>query len=958
VVVPPGTGDQTLGGQVLLEREAELRAMADLTRDVRLGTGRLLLLEAPAGLGKSALLDRCAAGALEEGVRVLRARGHQLERTYGWGVARALFEGAVISGGRETGGLLDGPVAPARRVLLEGSGDTAPASVDAAFGILHALYWLVVRLAERRPLLLIVDDAHWADPPSLRLLIHLLTRISDVPAGVLVAARPAEPDTDGLLDLMAADPAAQSLQLRPLSFAAIEELVRRRWPDAAVDLCRRCGELTCGNPLQLREVLRAADECGAPPDLDVLSDVAAAAARSLERSTLTRLTAMTATARALVEAVAVFEDDVPLHLAAALAVVDPTVAARAVDELVRADVLRQGDPIGFRHPLLRAAVYGAIPERRRAETHRRAAQLLIASGAAPEQVCGHLLEAPATGQAAVVNMLRSAAERSLTRAAPASAIRYLERALREPPLPQEQAGVLAELGHAEAVAGAGEAADHLEAAIRIVEGGAQRAELLLQFGRALHHGGRLREACDAFRRGLSELSPGSGERDEMRAELEGGFLNAALFIPERAPEAHRRARELLSRGQAPVSPGELALLSKAVMLRVWAGEDREQVLSAARRLVDEGRLSTDDAADSQVPWQTIAALGWADDYVTGQHALRIAFADARKRGSVLAFALAGVLSARQSLWTGPIDDAVHDARRALDVLPPYSIYRSSAVYCLAAGLVEQGKGEEAAAALRALEPSELDDPPFFAAWRRMADGRVAAYRGEDARAVEAFLDVGRLYADLLIINPAVLPWRSEAALAARRLGELDRASTLLDEERALAECFGAPRAIGVALRAAGLLARGDDAVELQRAAVAVLDGCGARVEHARALGDLGAAVRRAGHPAQARPILRDALALAQDVGAHTVAATARAELRMAGGRMPTRTRAPVDRLTPGERRVAELAAAGQSNRQIANALFITVKGVEWHLGNVYRRLGVRGRADLPPALGIPGVGPQ
>ena len=943
---------------MLLEREAELRAMAHLTRDVRLGTGRLLLLEAPAGLGKSVLLDHCVAGALEEGVRILRARGHQLERTYGWGVARALLERAVVSGGRETGGLLEGPVAPARRVLLEGSGDSAPASVDEQFGILHALYWLVVRLAERRPLLLVVDDAHWADLPSLRFLAHLMTRISDVPAGVLVAARPAEPDTDGLLGLLAADPAARSLQVRPLSVAAVEKLVRRRWPDAAADLCRRCADLTAGNPLQLREVLHAADECGAPPDLDGLSDVAAAAARSLERSTLTRLTAMTAAARAVAEAVAVFEDDVPLHLAASLAVVDPPAAARALDELVRADVLRHGDPTGFRHPLLRAAVYGALPERRRAETHRQAAHLLIASGATPEQVCGHLLEAPATGEAAFVTTLRSAAERSLTRAAPASAIRYLERALREPPLPQERPAVLAELGHAEAVAGAGGAAGHLEAAIRIAENGAQRAQLLLQFGRALHHGGRLREACDAFRRGVGELPPPRGERDELRAELEGGFLNAALFIPERAPDAHRRARELLSRGRALVSPGELALLSKAVMVRVWAGEDREQVLAAARRLVDEGQLSSDDAADSQVPWQTIAALGWADDFVTGRQALHIAFADARRRGSVLGFALAGVLSARQSLWTGSVDDAVHDAGRALDVLPPRSIYRSSAVYCLASGLVEQGKGEEAAAALRALGPPDPGEPPFFAAWRRMADGRVAASRGEDARAVEAFLDVGRLHADLLIVNPAVLPWRSEAALAARRLGRLDQAATLVGEERARAERFGAPRAIGVALRAAGVLARGDDAVELQRAAVAVLERCGARVEHARALGDLGAAVRRAGHPAEARPILRGALALAQDVGVHVMADSARAELRMAGGRVPTRTRAPADRLTPGERRVAELAAAGLSNRQIANALFITVKGVEWHLGNAYRRLGVRGRADLPPALGIPGVGPQ
>jgi DNA-binding CsgD family transcriptional regulator len=125
----------------------------------------------------------------------------------------------------------------------------------------------------------------------------------------------------------------------------------------------------------------------------------------------------------------------------------------------------------------------------------------------------------------------------------------------------------------------------------------------------------------------------------------------------------------------------------------------------------------------------------------------------------------------------------------------------------------------------------------------------------------------------------------------------------------------------------------------------------------RALGDLGAAVRRSGHPAQARPVLRDALALAEDLRANAVAEAARTELRLAGGRAPRRARTPVDRLTPGERRVAELAAAGHSNRQIANALFITVKAVEWHLGNTYRKLDVHGRSELPSTLGIAGVRP-
>jgi tetratricopeptide (TPR) repeat protein len=291
----------------------------------------------------------------------------------------------------------------------------------------------------------------------------------------------------------------------------------------------------------------------------------------------------------------------------------------------------------------------------------------------------------------VVETLRSAARRALAKAAPASAVRYLERALREPPPAEARAAVLAELGHAEAVAGRTEAAEHLESAIELASA-AQRAELLLAFGRALHHGGRLVEACDAFRRGLDMLREPMEERSGLRVELEGGYLNSALFTPGRAQDAHQRAGQILARSTALAGPGELALLSKALMMRLWAGQDRVEVLAAARRLVDEGRLSVDDAADSQVPWQTIASLSWADDYETARRALRVAFADARRRGSVLAFALAGALSARQMLWTGPVDEAVHDARTALDALPSESIYRSSAAYCLVSGLLEQGRG--------------------------------------------------------------------------------------------------------------------------------------------------------------------------------------------------------------------------------------------------------------------------
>ena len=234
-----------------------------------------------------------------------------------------------------------------------------------------------------------------------------------------------------------------------LGAAAVAELVRRRLPEADDELCRRCLELTSGNPLQLRELLAAIEQRAQPADASTLPMAAEVAARSLARSVLRRLAALSLDAQVLARGVAVFEDDAPLHLAAELTGLSRAAALAAADELAAADVLRAGDPLGFTHPLVRSAVYGELPYGERARTHRRAAQLLVASGASSEPVSAHLLESSPDGDAVVVEQLRATAERAMARGVPASAVRYLERALREPPPEAVRPAVLSELGRAE-----------------------------------------------------------------------------------------------------------------------------------------------------------------------------------------------------------------------------------------------------------------------------------------------------------------------------------------------------------------------------------------------------------------------------------------------------------------------------------------------------------------------------
>lgn len=199
-------------------------------------------------------------------------------------------------------------------------------------------------------------------------------------------------------------------------------------------------------------------------------------------------------------------------------------------------------------------------------------------------------------------------------------------------------------------------------------------------------------------------------------------------------------------------------------------------------------------------------------------------------------------------------------------------------------------------------------------------------------------------------NPAQFPWRSDAALAAGRLGEQADARRLADEELRLALQFGAPRSIGVPLRTRGLVVGGEKGLEPLRAAVAALEGSPSELELCRALVDLGAAVRRQGRRSEAREPLRRALDMARRLGTRALERRAGEELLASGARPRRRDLSGPDSLTPSERRVAALAAGVMTNREIAQELFVTVKAVQWHLRNIYRKLDIASREGLGTAL--------
>jgi ATP/maltotriose-dependent transcriptional regulator MalT len=336
----------------------------------------------------------------------------------------------------------------------------------------------------------------------------------------------------------------------------------------------------------------------------------------------------------------------------------------------------------------------------------------------------------------------------------------------------------------------------------------------------------------------------------------------------------------------------------------------------------------------------------------GVHLLDATLADARRRGAVFDFASLSVTRAIFQYARGALVEAEADGRAALEALPRRDVwFRVSGHGWLAQILVERGALTEAAGLLEAVEATVAPDA-FSRAPLLRARALVEAAGGDHRAALARALELGHMLAMYGHTNPpASYPaWRSLAALEHHALGETQDALALAQEEVELARAWGAPRTLGRALRILGLIEGGDSGIAHLREAVTVLDPSPARLEHAYALADLGAALRRANHRAEAREHLRQALELAQRGGATRLAEQAHEELIATGARPRRIVQTGAAALTPSERRIAAMAAEGLSNRMIAQALFVTLRTVEMHLSNAFRKLGVSSRTQLPAAL--------
>ncbi|MDJ0344175.1 AAA family ATPase [Streptomyces sp. H10-C2] len=961
-------------GRRLLEREAEITAveaaLAQLTAVRADGAehrdrprGGLLAFSGTAGLGKTTLLAEVRRRAADKGCTVLSARGGDQEQRVAFHVARQLLQPQLAGSGeaelRASLGGWYGIVGPA--LGLCAGGDGAPPDPQ---GLRDGLDWVVTHLAQRRaPVVLVLDDAHWADPESLGWLAAFAPRAGELAMLIAVAYRPEElPGHAEAFRGLPGGAGRRPLDLEPLTATAIGRLVRAAVGEHADDaFCRECWAVTAGNPFEAVELAAKVRDRGLRPDeagAPLLRDLAAAVKGSGLTTRLERLGASTVR---FAWAAAVLGTEISPAMAASVAGLGEPEAAEAADRLRSARVLTGGETLEFVHPLIATAVYRAIPDAVRVALHGQAAWSVVDAGLGSSAAARHLLETHPEGDPWVVGRLRAAARETLRAGAPEAARSYLARALREPPPPGERAAVLYELGCSCTLLEPATTVNHLRAALREpAVDPALREGILFRLSQALAHSDRLDEAADTVGQAARTATD---PRARLRMQAEQFMWDAFRADEPDSPARSRRLSRLADR-----LTGRDLTERYIIGLRAWdavlRGEPSGTALRHAGRALNGELRWADENWGFEVPVLVALVHMYADRPGRAEELFADGIAEFERqgwRGAHLSFGylLLGYVRFRR----GRLAEAEDFARAGLRLAErvgrgtPVQWYAVAVLIevLLARGRVGEATELAADYGFHAPFPAAVTFPDAQGVY-----GELLLARGMAGEAAAELAAVGRRLNPRGMRNPAWCPWQPHLALAEAADDPVRARATAL-EAVARARQFGAASTIGHTLRIAAEVSGGAERMKLLEESVDWLERSPAGHQLACALVAHGTALRRAGHPAEAAEQLYRGLESALQCGADGLAERARGEL-IAVGLRPLRLQATgTDALTERERAAAARAAGGEAPAVIAAALSTDGTTVGRLLSAVYRKLGTDrdGLAQAYPAdppVGHPATG--
>lgn len=845
----------------LVERERELGDLTDVLDDIASGRHGLVLIEGPAGIGKTRLLREARRLAAERSVRVLSSRGSQIESAFAFGVVRQLFEPEITDATRREE-LLRGTARDARGVF-----DVAEDGKAEGFAVLHGLYWLAVNLTAEGPLMLALDDAQWCDRASLRFLAYLTRRLEAVPVLVVATVRTTgeEPHQEDLLAELEVEPEARILRPAALSEEATALLVERRLDaQPAQRFTAACHQTTSGNPLLLSQLLRALATDGVRPDASHADRVVAVGSRAISSTVLVRLRGLPENVVQVARAAAVLGDGAELPVVAALAEQPEARTAEALTVLARAEIVTDQQPLAFVHPLVRDAVYHALPAPERGLWHEQAAAALRTSGARDEQIAAHLLLAPPRGDADVVTLLCTASRLAVDRGASESAVTYLRRALAESPTGSWQPDVLLKLGMLEMRLDGRAGVEHLVQAYHAHEDPVVRADIAIAAASTHVFASPPGIATTFARDAEARLPEGLTDQRQALVALQriSGFMHAledGWRTPAPEPKGH--------------GPGAQMLAATIALEGLLDGVDRERSMAMARFALDGDQLL---AVDDGLFWVNAAVVRTLADDDIGDFWQRARTAS-HARGSLFA-----TLSTRlwEGFWhwrRGELHEALASLHDALEqdrmwggtgLGEPFA--RGFQITC------HLDRGDVAAARGAA---DARTAGPLFGEGGRVYQQALARLLVAEGRYDEGLATLAATPEGVTIANPAWNPWRGITAMALRGLDRMPEAVSVAEDEVRLLRRWGAPSFLGMSLYRLGQL-RGDDGLADLREAVDLLASSPAAVDLARAQCALGSRSQVASHEAVA--LLTEAYRTAEQRDARGVLELARAELERRG----------------------------------------------------------------------------
>ncbi|MFF7883927.1 ATP-binding protein [Streptomyces sp. NPDC020794] len=949
--------------RTLFEREGELaaaeEALNELTGLREDGTeaperprGALLAFAGRAGIGKTTLLAEVRRRAAARGCTVLSARGGDQEQGVAFHVARQLlqpqFAGSPEAEVRAQLGSWYAIVGPALGLCAPSEG----AAPDQQ-GLRDGLDWVLTHLAvQRAPMVLVLDDAHWADPESLSWLAAFAPRAEELPLLLTVAYRPDElPDHAEAFRGLPGRAGQRPLDLEPLSAAAVAGLVREDLGTGADDVfCRECWAVTAGNPFEAVELTAKVRDRGLVPTEEgahLLRDLAAAVKGSGLIARLERLG--TSTVR-FAWACAVLGTEIPPTLAAAVAGLGSEEAADAADALRGARILAGADTLEFVHPLIATAVYRAIPSGVRVALHGQAAWCVIDEGLGPSAAARHLMETHPEGDNWVVQQLRAAARETQRAGAPDAARRYLARALREPPPLKERAAVLHELGCASLLTEPATTVNHLRAALEEpITDPELRHNIVYRLSQVLAHSDRLAEASETLAR---EIRVTGDARVRLRMQSEQFMWDAFRADEPDSPARSRRLTRLADR-----LTGRDLTERYVIGLRAWdatlRGEPAHVALHHAERALAGGIRWAEADRGFEVPVLVALTFMYADRPGRTEELFAAGIADFESQGwhgahLSFGYTLLGYVRYRR----GRLAEAEDFARAGLRLAE--RVGAGTPVHWYAVGviieiLLARGRVTEAAQigedhAFGAPFPAAVTFPDV-----QTVHGELLLARGLTKDAAAELEAAGRRLDPRGMRNPSWCPWQLHLARAESHDAPERAVATALEAVHR-ARQFGAPSAVGQALRAAADVSSGSTRVKLLEESVSHLERSPAAYELACALVALGTELRRSGSPKEAAEHLYRGLDAAMQCGADGLGDEARAELAAAGLRPRRLHSTETDTLTARERTAAALTARGRTTTEVAEELGADEPAVVRLLSAVYRKVGTD-RTGLAAALG-------